>query len=79
MATPAAVAATPVSAPVRRRRLRFVTNPKAMVGLILMGIFVLLAIIGRPAARLRQAIPTRMRIDRDQFDRLRTCAGEHDR
>jgi peptide/nickel transport system permease protein len=46
MATPATVAATPVVAPVKRRRLRFVANPKAAIGLTLMGIFVLLAIIG---------------------------------
>nr|WP_042186296.1 ABC transporter permease [Kibdelosporangium sp. MJ126-NF4]CEL17186.1 (GlcNAc)2 ABC transporter, permease component 2 [Kibdelosporangium sp. MJ126-NF4]CTQ91584.1 (GlcNAc)2 ABC transporter, permease component 2 [Kibdelosporangium sp. MJ126-NF4] len=49
MATPSVVEATPVaSAPVaaRRRRLRFVANPKAAIGLGLMGLFVLLAIIG---------------------------------
>jgi peptide/nickel transport system permease protein len=40
------IASTPVSAPVKRRRLRFVANPKAAIGLTLMGIFVLLAIIG---------------------------------
>ena len=39
------VAVVPV-APVRRRRLRFVANPKATTGLVLMGIFVLLAVIG---------------------------------
>jgi peptide/nickel transport system permease protein len=48
MTTPAAVAATPVNAmaPAKRRRLRFVANPKAAIGLALMGLFVLLAIIG---------------------------------
>jgi peptide/nickel transport system permease protein len=48
VATPATVAATPIavqSVP-KRRRLRFVANPKAAIGLVLMGIFVLLAIIG---------------------------------
>jgi peptide/nickel transport system permease protein len=47
MVTQTTLATTPVvSAPVKRRRLRFVANPKAAVGLTLMGIFVLLAIIG---------------------------------
>jgi peptide/nickel transport system permease protein len=38
------VAAAPV--PVKRRRLRFVANPKATTGLVIMGFFILLAIIG---------------------------------
>jgi peptide/nickel transport system permease protein len=47
MVTQTTLATTPVvNAPVKRRRLRFVANPKAAVGLTLMGIFVLLAIIG---------------------------------
>jgi peptide/nickel transport system permease protein len=49
MATPSLAEATPASAaPVRarRRKLRFVANPKAAIGLTMMGIFVLLAIIG---------------------------------
>src|SRR5689334_17445193 len=64
MATPAAVAATPVtvqSVP-KRRRLRFVANPKAAIGLTMMGIFVLLAIIGpwispyNPSARSNELV-----------------------
>ncbi len=64
MATPAAVAATPVavqSMP-KRRRLRFVANPKAAIGLTMMGIFVLLAIIGpwispyNPSARSNELV-----------------------
>jgi peptide/nickel transport system permease protein len=46
MATPATVAATPAAAPAKRRRLRFVANPKAATGLGLMGVFVVFAIIG---------------------------------
>jgi peptide/nickel transport system permease protein len=38
--------ATPVAAPVKRRRLRFVANPKATTGLVVLGFFALLAIIG---------------------------------
>jgi peptide/nickel transport system permease protein len=39
------VAAVPIE-PVRRRRLRFVANPKASTGLVIMGIFLLLSVIG---------------------------------
>jgi peptide/nickel transport system permease protein len=49
MATPTIVDAIPASAaPVKakRRKLRFVANPKAAIGLTLMAIFILLAIIG---------------------------------
>ena len=55
MATPASVGTlTPEGpavpdidmAPARRRRLKFVANPKATVGLIVVGIFVLFAVIG---------------------------------
>lgn len=49
MATPTIVDAVPASAvPVKakRRKLRFVANPKAAIGLTLMGLFVLLAVIG---------------------------------
>ncbi|MBP2324298.1 peptide/nickel transport system permease protein [Kibdelosporangium banguiense] len=47
MATPTIVDATPAAAvKVKRQRLRFVANPKAAVGLTMMGIFILLAIIG---------------------------------
>jgi peptide/nickel transport system permease protein len=49
MTTPTIVDATPVAAvPVkaRRRRLRFVANPKAATGLVMMGIFIVLAVIG---------------------------------
>jgi peptide/nickel transport system permease protein len=49
MATPTIVDAVPVaSAPVKakRRRLRFVANPKAAIGLTMMGLFILIAIIG---------------------------------
>ncbi|MEV4315455.1 ABC transporter permease [Actinocrispum sp. NPDC049592] len=64
MATPAAVAATPVtvqSVP-KRRRLRFVANPKAAIGLTMMGIFVVLAVIGpwispyNPSARSNELV-----------------------
>jgi peptide/nickel transport system permease protein len=44
-----AVAATPpapVAAAAKRRRFRFISNPKAAIGLILLGLYVLLAIIG---------------------------------
>ncbi|MEU7532314.1 ABC transporter permease [Saccharothrix sp. NPDC042600] len=42
----AVVPTTVVSAPVKRRKLRFVANPKATTGLVLMGFFVLMAVIG---------------------------------
>ncbi|MEU4443539.1 ABC transporter permease [Actinosynnema sp. NPDC050801] len=38
--------ATPVAAPVKRRRLRFVANPKATTGLVILGFFALIAVIG---------------------------------
>ncbi|GGP71240.1 ABC transporter permease [Saccharothrix coeruleofusca] len=38
--------ATPVAAPAKRRRLRFVANPKATTGLVLLGAFAVLAVIG---------------------------------
>ncbi len=37
---------TPVAAAAKRRRLRFIANPKAAVGLVLVGIFLLFAVIG---------------------------------
>ncbi|MBB5800521.1 peptide/nickel transport system permease protein [Saccharothrix ecbatanensis] len=43
---PSTAATTPVAAPVKRRRLRFVANPKATIGLAVLGFFALLAIIG---------------------------------
>ena len=52
------VAATPA----KRRRLRFVANPKAATGLIVLGFFCLIAIIGPwiapydPSARSRDLI-----------------------
>ncbi|MFI9817352.1 ABC transporter permease [Saccharothrix variisporea] len=42
----AVVPTTVVSAPVKRRKLRFVANPKATTGLLLMGFFVLMAVVG---------------------------------
>ncbi|MDQ2584335.1 ABC transporter permease [Saccharothrix yanglingensis] len=43
---PSTAASTPAAAPVKRRRLRFVANPKATVGLVLLGFFALIALIG---------------------------------
>ncbi|QFZ17949.1 ABC transporter permease [Saccharothrix syringae] len=43
---PTTTAATPVATPAKRRRLRFVANPKATAGLVIMGFFVLLAVVG---------------------------------
>ncbi|XVV06198.1 ABC transporter permease [Actinosynnema sp. CA-248983] len=42
----AVVPTTTVAVPVKRRKLRFVANPKATTGLALMGFFVLMAVIG---------------------------------
>ncbi|MEJ2857492.1 MULTISPECIES: ABC transporter permease [unclassified Saccharothrix] len=42
----AVVPTTVAVAPVKRRKLRFVANPKATTGLVLMGFFVLMAVIG---------------------------------
>lgn len=42
----AVVPTTAVAAPAKRRKLRFVANPKATTGLVLMGFFVLMAVIG---------------------------------
>ncbi|HEY3754034.1 MAG TPA: ABC transporter permease [Pseudonocardiaceae bacterium] len=44
--TPDGPAVPPDDAPARRRRFRFVTNAKAMVGLCVIGFFVVIAIIG---------------------------------
>lgn len=43
---PSTAAATPAAAPAKRRRLRFVANRKASIGLAVLGFFALLAIIG---------------------------------
>ncbi|WP_051772153.1 ABC transporter permease [Saccharothrix sp. NRRL B-16314] len=43
---PSTAAATPAATPVKRRRLRFVANRKASIGLAVLGFFALLAIIG---------------------------------
>jgi peptide/nickel transport system permease protein len=44
--TPQGPVAEPVPLPARRRRLRFVANPKAAAGLVMLGFFLLLAVIG---------------------------------
>lgn len=43
---PTTAAASPVEAPAKRRRLRFVANPKATTGLVLLAFFALVAIVG---------------------------------